>query len=149
MSLLVKGKSADGEAAVFQVDETGAKLHDAEFKIFSHGQQIAMNPDIGIAIDNEPVYTKDEKTGGFTFNKSNAAFYVSIESGDAYFKGTVQTTDIWTRTGKKCWSAKMITVSNRITSACMAWRPRPESFFKIPVFQFGVIESALFQKSAC
>lgn len=89
-NLMIQGKSADGETVVFQVDETGAKLHNAEFNIFSHGQQIALNPDIGIAIGKEPVYTKDEKTGGFTFNKSNAAFYVDIESGDAYFRGTVQ-----------------------------------------------------------
>ncbi len=100
-NLRIECKDEKGKTILFQVDEQGAKLHNAEFNIFAHGNQMTLNPDIGIAIGKEPVYTKDAETGNFVFNKNNATFYVDIERGDAYFRGTIQADKYLDKNGKE------------------------------------------------
>ena len=89
-NLRIQTKNEEGKPIAFQVDETGAKLYNAEFNIFAHGNQLSLNPDIGIAIGKEPVYVKGDSPGSFVFNKDKASFYVDIETGDAFFKGTIR-----------------------------------------------------------
>ncbi len=90
-NLRIQTKNEEGKPIAFQVDETGAKLCNAEFNIFANGNQLSLNPDIGIAMGKEPVYTKTEN--GVEIKKENASFYVNIETGDAYFKGVIQAED--------------------------------------------------------
>lgn len=86
--LMIQAKTEDNKTVLFQVDENGAKLHNAEFNIFAHGNQLSLNPDIGIAMGKEPIYTKTEN--GVEIKKENASFYADIETGDAFFKGTIR-----------------------------------------------------------
>lgn len=86
--LMIQAKTEDNKTVLFQVDENGAKLHNADFNIYAHGNQLSLNPDIGIAMGKEPIYTKTEN--GVEIKKENASFYADIETGDAFFKGTIR-----------------------------------------------------------
>lgn len=90
-TLRIQTKSEEGKPIAFQVDETGAKLHNAEFDIITstrQGQrQIVLNPTVGIAMGVYPVYNESG------FDKENARFYIDAETGDAYFNGVIQAKD--------------------------------------------------------
>ncbi len=90
-TLRIQTKNEEGKPIAFQVDETGAKLHNAEFDIITstrQGQrQIVLNPTVGIAMGVYPVYNESG------FDKENARFYIDAETGDAYFNGVIQAKD--------------------------------------------------------
>lgn len=91
-NLRIQAKDADGKTVLFQVDETGAKLYNASFDIVSHGHQISLNPDFGLVIGEDPIYSQNAR-GDLEVKKANASFYVDIKTGDAFFKGIVQAND--------------------------------------------------------
>ena len=97
-NLRIQTKNEEGKPIAFQVDETGAKLHNAEFDITTNTEkglrQIVLNPDVGIAMGIYPVYNESG------FDKENARFYIDAESGDAYFNGVIQAEDYLDKNGK-------------------------------------------------
>lgn len=90
-TLRIQTKNEEGKPIAFQVDETGAKLHNAQFDIITSTQQgqrqIVLNPTVGIAMGVYPVYNESG------FDKENARFYIDAETGDAYFNGVIQAKD--------------------------------------------------------
>lgn len=89
-SLVIESLKKDGGIAVFRVDGNGCTIHNSDLSVIGNGTHIALNPQIGIAIGADPVYT--ETNGSYKVNEDNAKFWVDT-AGNLHFKGTLNAAD--------------------------------------------------------
>lgn len=92
-ALVIESEKKDGDTAVFRMDGDGCRLYNSEFTISGHTQEgedvhITLNPDLGIALGNYPIFDVDEN-GKKTLNEENAKFWVDMQ-GNLHFKGTLE-----------------------------------------------------------
>lgn len=73
-TLVIESSKKDGGVSVFTVDENGAKLKNAVFEITSDGNQIVLNPSVGIAIGIDPLFNEDG-----TINEDNAKLWIDAD----------------------------------------------------------------------
>lgn len=112
--LIIESSKRDGNTAVFRVDADGCRLYNSDIEItktLSNGQtiQIALNPDIGIAIGNYPLYNVNQDTGVKTLIANNANFWAdengnlhlrgNLEAATGSFTGAVHATSLYINTG--------------------------------------------------
>jgi len=86
-SLIIESAKRDGNTAVFRVDGDGCRLYNSDMTITNGSSHIVLNPDIGIAIGEYPVYSIGED-GKYTFHEDKAKFWADA-NGDLHFKGTL------------------------------------------------------------
>ena len=99
---LVLQNETDSGTMTFQVDSTGVWLYNSQILIQSNNGSIMIHPDYGIAAGNDSLYTTSGTTVYPSFVDDNgdlilddegmpedANFFLDINSGDAYFRGTL------------------------------------------------------------
>ena len=89
-TLIIESAKKDGGVAVFRMDGNGCTLHNSDFSIVGNGTQIVLNPQIGIAIGANPVYTVQD--GTYKIDENKAKFWVDT-AGNLHFKGTLNAAD--------------------------------------------------------
>lgn len=91
-NLIIESAKKDGDKSVFRVDGSGAALYNASFDLYqkyssggqTYGRHISLNPDVGIAIGGEGMYT--EQNGQRTFHQDKAKFWADTQ-GNVHFSG--------------------------------------------------------------
>lgn len=78
-------KNSNG-TSVFRVDENGCTLYDCDMNVLYKDTQIAINPHIGIAIGDNPVYSVE--SGAYTIDEDNAKLWMDTE-GNLHMKGVL------------------------------------------------------------
>jgi len=108
-SCIFESEKHDGSTAVFRVDGDGAKLYNAVFDVYNgKGTHITINPNVGFAIGNDPLYTDN----AYTINETNARFWVDM-NGNVHIKGTLEGCD-----GK--FSGELVAANGRFTGIVQA-----------------------------
>lgn len=90
--LIIESSKRDGGTAVFRVDGDGCKLYNSDLEISKTTAgittQLALNPDMGIAIGTYPLYSVDVNTGKKTLIEANAKFWAD-NNGNLHMKGNL------------------------------------------------------------
>ena len=88
--LVIESAKRDGDTAVFRVDSDGCRLYNSDFSIQKGNTHIILNPELGIAIGEFPVYKETESAGAVTksIDEDNAKFWVDSD-GNVHFAGTL------------------------------------------------------------
>lgn len=97
--LVIESAKKDGGIAVFRVDEDGCQLFNTDFNVQKTNSnntttQISLNPDIGIAIGNYPLYTVNQQTGHKTLIPANAKFWAD-DQGNLNLIGRLTATSLY------------------------------------------------------
>lgn len=91
-NLNIENVSPEGENIQFLVDSTGVFLNNTQMLLQKDGAgKLAIDPQYGIAVGNDNLYTLDENHNMFV-DKENANFYADLD-GNVFLKGTVYATD--------------------------------------------------------
>lgn len=90
-ALIIESAKRDGGTAVFRVDGDGCKIFNSDLSIATDNAHISLNPYIGFAIGEYPVYDVSD-SGAYTLNESKAKFWVDMD-GNLHFKGTLHAAD--------------------------------------------------------
>ena len=86
-SLVIESEKKSGNGtSVFRVDENGCTLYDCDLNVLRGDTQIAINPHIGIAIGDDPVYSVED--GAYTIDEDNAKLWMDTE-GNLHMKGVL------------------------------------------------------------
>ena len=86
-SLVIESEKKSGDGtSVFRVDENGCTLYDCDLNVLHGNTQIAINPHIGIAIGDDPVYSVEE--GAYAIDEDNAKLWMDTD-GNLHLKGVL------------------------------------------------------------
>ena len=86
-TLIIESAKRDGGTAVFRVDGDGCRIFNSDLSVASDNTHIILNPSIGFAIGEYPVYSISD-SGVYTFHEDKAKFWADT-NGDLHFKGTL------------------------------------------------------------
>ena len=99
--LIIESEKKSGGTAVFRMDGDGCRLYNTDFTVSRtvtvdgvlKTTQISINPDFGIAIGDDQLYTTDAQTGVKTLQPAHAKFYAD-DSGNLHLTGAVSATSL-------------------------------------------------------
>lgn len=91
-SMMIESEKKDGGTAVFRMDSDGCRLYNSDFSLMSVTNQIALNPEIGIAVGKFPIYKEETRSTTRVLNEENCSFWVDPD-GNVHIKGTLHGVD--------------------------------------------------------